>query len=63
VIYDGKNGVVSVAFRESRDEVHCYVRKWLGINGRGDVEEWGFGAVGQVFVLLCKAPEGFEGST
>ena len=25
VVYDGQNGVVSVAFRESRNEVHCYV--------------------------------------
>jgi hypothetical protein len=53
VVYNGKNGIMSVAFRESRDQVHCYVRKWLGVNGRGDAVEWGFDVVHQVFILLA----------
>ena len=45
VVYDGKDGIMSVTFRESCDKVHRYVREWLGINGRGDVKEWGFDVV------------------
>jgi len=53
MIYNGKNGVMSVAFRESRDKVHRYVQKWFGVDCGGDVEEWGFDVVSQVFVLLA----------
>jgi hypothetical protein len=43
---------VSVALRESCDEIHRYVGKWFGVNGRGDTKQWGFDAVSQVLVLL-----------
>ena len=52
MIYDGENGVVSIAFGESRDEVHRYVGERFGVNGGRDMEEQGFDVVCQVFVLL-----------
>jgi hypothetical protein len=43
---------MSVAFRETRDEVHGYVWERFGVNGRQNAKDGGFSAMSEVFVLL-----------
>src|SRR6266850_882058 len=53
MVYDGKNGILPISKGKSRDQIHSYLLKWLGIKRGCNSIEWGFLPVSDIFVLLA----------